>query len=270
MSKNPPEPERPEDDVEMGFFEHVGELRKRLLRALVGIVPTVVLCWMYKEQLLDLVFQPLRFAYTSRGFPAKITFLNPVDPFVAFMEVSIIGGIVLASPWVFYQLWAFIAPGLYRRERLLAVPFVLASTLFFVGGVVFCYFLVFPPALSILLGYATRLPSGIQVEPGLTISEYMSFATRMLLAFGLVAEVPVVCTFLAAVRVVDYRQLASFFRWWLIVAAVLSAIITPTPDIGSQMLVLGPMVALYGVSIGIAYLIARARGETELDPNVER
>lgn len=255
MSKDGVTSDRPEDDVEMGFFEHVGELRKRLLRALYGILPAVFVCWAYKEQLLDWLFRPLRIAYAARGFPAQINFLNPVDPFVAYMEVSVIGGIVLAAPWVFYQLWSFVAPGLYRRERLLAIPFVLVSTLFFAGGVAFGYYIVFPPGLGTLLEFASQLPSGFAVNPALTIDQYMTFATRMLLAFGVVFEVPVVCSFLAFARIVDWRQLLSFFRWWLIIAAIISAVLTP-PDVGSQMMMLVPLLGLYLLSVGLAFLIS--------------
>jgi sec-independent protein translocase protein TatC len=260
--------DRPEDDVEMGFFEHIGELRKRLLRSIYGVVPAVFFCWSYKERLLDWLFRPLRIAYAARGFPAKINFLNPVDPFVAYMEVSLIAAIVLTAPWIFYQLWSFIAPGLYRRERLLAIPFVIVSTGFFVGGVAFGYFIVFPPGLGALLEFATKLPSGFEVTPELTIGEYMTFATRMLLGFGVVFEVPVVCSFLAFARMVTWRQLLSFFRWWLIIAAIISAVLTP-PDVGSQMMMLVPLLALYMVSVGFAYIISLFQKKEVVDPSVE-
>lgn len=270
MSKQTDDATRPEDDVEMGFFEHIGELRTHLLRALYGVVPALFVCWAYKEILLDWLFRPLRIAYTARGYPAQINFLNPVDPFVAYMEVTVISAIVAASPWVFYQLWSFIAPGLYRRERLLAIPFVLVSTIFFAGGVAFGYFIVFPPGLSTLLEFATTLPSGFEVAPALTIDQYMTFATRMLLAFGVVFEVPVVCSFLALAKIVNWRQLLSFFRWWLIIAAIISAVLTP-PDVGSQMMMLVPLLGLYMLSVGFAYIISlfQSKDEPAPDPDYE-
>src|SRR5262245_24931168 len=178
----------------MGFFEHIGELRTRLLRAVYGLVPAVFLTWAYKEKLLDIVFEPLRLAWVSRGFQGspQVHFANPVDAFMANMQVALIAGVVLASPWIFYQAWSFIAPGLYRKDRLLAIPFVLVSTAFFVGGVVFGYLIVFPMGLGELFTFAGTLPSGMTIQPTIMVDAYLDFATRMLLAFGVVFEVPVV------------------------------------------------------------------------------
>lgn len=256
MSDAEVDPEKaPEDEVEMGFFDHLTELRTRVLRAVIGIVPGVLLSWEFKEELLSLILDPLMDTYRALelGEP-QIHFANPVDPLVAYMKLAIVAGIILASPWIFFQVWGFISPGLYKREKLLAIPFVFFATFFFVGGVVFGYEIVFPLGFQTFLDYAGLLPSGVEIQPTIMINEYLTFATRMLLAFGVVFEVPVVVTTLAMIDAVTWRQLLAFARWWIVIAAVLSAALTP-PDVASQLIMLVPLVGLYMVSVGIAFLV---------------
>lgn len=263
-----PPPDRPEDDVEMGFFEHLAELRTRLVRAIYGIVPCVAVSWIFKEHLLQAMLDPLVAAYRSLGIEPEIHFKNLVDPFLAYLKISIIAGLLMASPWVFWQVWAFIAPGLYKREKLLAIPFVLMSTLCFAGGALFGYFIVFPMGFETFLSYAGELPSGdIAMQPTIMIDEYIRFSLRLLLAFGVVFEVPVVVTFISAIGMVTWRGLLAFARWWVLVATLLAAFLTP-PDVASQLIMLVPLVLLYFVSIGIAFLIDLRRGKkAEQDPD---
>src|SRR5262249_2211599 len=160
-------------------------LRKRIIRALIGIVPGVAISWYFKERLLELLLRPFSLAWKKLGFGApSVHFANPIDPFVAYLQIAMAGGLLLAAPWVFWQLWAFIAPGLYRRERRLAIPFVLASTLCFVGGAAFGYIVVFPLGFETFLSFAGLLPGGtVRIQPTIMIEEYLGFALRMLLAF---------------------------------------------------------------------------------------
>jgi len=248
-------PPRPEDDVEMSFFEHVGELRKRLLRALLGMVPAVAVAWIFKERLLEFLMKPWVIAWERRGLGRpRIHFAHPVEPFVAYLKIALVAGFIFASPWVFWQLWQFVAPGLYRREKRLAIPFVLGASVCFAGGAFFGYEVVFPVAFEMFLGLAGKLPSGnLTLEATIMVGEYLSFATRMLLAFGVVFEIPVVVVLLAAMGLVTWRQLLRFGRWWVLVASVLSAFLTP-PDVGSQLLMIGPLVVLYYLSVGLAAL----------------
>jgi len=168
---------------------------------------------------------------------------------------------------VFWQVWAFIAPGLYRRERLYAIPSVLASTLCFAGGAYFGYMVVFPMGFETFLSMAGTLPSGIvNVQPTIMIDEYLGFATQMLLAFGTVFEVPVVVSFLAIAGLVNWKQLLSFGRWWVLIASILAAILTP-PDVGSQMMMMIPLVGLYFLSVGIAYFVG-PKVEPAAEPEV--
>lgn len=229
------------------------------MRILWGLVPAMIITWSFKERLMEVLVHPLTIAWRHLGLGApQLHFANPVDPFVAYLQISMVGAVLLCSPWIFWQLWAFVAPGLYRREKRLAIPFVLASTLCFAGGSLFGYLVVFPLGFETLLSFAGMLPNqSLRLQPTLMIHEYLGFALRMLLAFGVVFEVPVVITFLAAIGMVNWRQLLRFSRWWVLIASIIAAVLTP-PDVGSQLLMLGPLVALYFVGIGFAALVGKA------------
>jgi sec-independent protein translocase protein TatC len=246
----------PEDDVEMTFLEHLAELRTRLLRALVGVVPGTILAWFLKEEILDLLTRPLVQAWHRIGLgDPQLHFANPIDPFVAYLKIAVVCGFIFGSPWAFWQIWLFVAPGLYRREKRLVLPFVLASTLFFVGGSFFGYAFVFPLAFETFLSFAGLLPSSdLRIAPTLMMSEYLDFSTRMLIAFGITFEVPVIVSFLAFAGIVNWKQLLRFGRWWLVIASIVAAILTP-PDVGSQLMMLVPLVALYFLSILLAWMI---------------
>jgi sec-independent protein translocase protein TatC len=247
--------EAPPEDVPMTVLEHMRELRSRLIKSLLGLLPGSWLAWEYKEYLLDYLLAPLTAAWKQLGLgEPQIHFANPVDLFVSYMKISLVVGLLASSPWVFWQIWAFIAPGLYKKERYLAIPFVLASTICFAGGAFFGYRVVFPLGFETLLGLSGMLPSeSIRVTPTIMLTEYMGFATRMLLAFGVVFEVPVVVTFLAMVGIVNWKQLLKFGRWWVVIASLIAAVLTP-PDIGSMLMMLVPLVVLYFFSVGLAYL----------------
>lgn len=248
--------EEPISDEPMTLMQHLSELRTRLFRSIVGLIPGVALAWGYRAELLEWLVAPMAVAWKQLGLgEPTIHFANPVDLFVAYMQIALAFGLLASSPWVFWQVWAFIAPGLYSRERRFAIPFVMASTLFFAGGALFGYSTVFPPAFEQFLGMAGELPQHtIRVQPTIMIDEYMSFTTRMLIGFGLVFEVPVVVAFLALAGLVNWKQLLSFGRWWVLIASVLAALLTP-PDVGSQMMMLIPLVVLYYLSVGVAFVL---------------
>lgn len=250
----------PEDDLTMSVYDHLGELRIRLVRILVAMVPTTAVSWLFHEQLLEAMVRPLVLAWGRLGLgKASLHFANPVDPFLAYLKVSLVAGLLLAAPWVFWQIWAFVAPGLYRREKRMALPFVFFATLFFVGGTAFGYFVVFPLAFETLLGFGGALPSGsLDVRPTLMISEYLGFVLRLLLAFGLVFEVPVFVFFLSLARIVSARALLRFGRWWALAATFIAAFLTP-PDVGSQLMMLVPLVVLYYLSVLLAFAMERFR-----------
>ncbi len=249
----------PENDVEMGFFDHLGELRTRLVHAIYGIFPAAILCFVFVEEIFVWIRRPLATAYEARGMTEPpIHFSNLTDPFVAEIKISLVCGILLAAPWVFYQVWAFIAPGLYRREKLMAIPFIVASTVCFAGGAIFGYAIVFPLACDFLLGVG----EAIEASPTIMITDYLALTTRLLLAFGVVFEIPVVITVLTIMGVTNWRSLLDFGRWWVLISTLVAALLTP-PDVGTQLLMLIPLVGLYFVSVGIAFLIDLRRKDEE-------
>lgn len=268
--KQPGEQADPPDDEPMTVFEHLRELRTRLIRSLLGIIPGIAVAWSFHEELLDFLSAPLAKAWVKFGGFGKPTlnFANPVDPFVAYLKISVICGLIFSSPWIAYQAWGFIAPGLYSREKMYAIPFALASAVFFVGGAFFGYQTVFPVGFESLLGMAGILPSHvIQVTPTIMIDEYIGFATGMLLAFGVVFEVPVVLTFLAFAGIVNWKQLMRFGRYWVLIASILAAVLTPSPDIGSMLMMMVPLIALYYLSVVLAIFIGPKPEPAEADPD---
>jgi sec-independent protein translocase protein TatC len=177
------------------------------------------------------------------------------EAFFTKLKVSFIAGIFLASPAIFYQIWRFVAPGLYEHERRYVKPFVFFATSFFVCGAYFCYRLVFPTAF----GFFLEEYGSISIEPLLRISEYLSFASRMLLAFGVVFELPVFTFFLARTGIVDHKMMMATWRYAFVGIFIVAAVLTPGPDVASQLLMATPLLVLYVASIGVAYVFGRPR-----------
>jgi sec-independent protein translocase protein TatC len=165
---------------------------------------------------------------------------------------------------VFYQAWSFISPGLYAQEKRYVIPFVLASTVCFTIGGLFGWFYIFPPTFETLMDFSGKLPGGVvEIEPTLMMGEYISFISQMLLVFGITFEVPVVITFLSLAGMVTHQQLIKFGRWWIVVASLLAAVLTPTQDALSMLLLMGPLIGLYYVAVVLSYFIdLRRKRET--------
>jgi sec-independent protein translocase protein TatC len=261
------EHEGPEDDAHMTFFEHLGELRSRLIYALIPFIPAFIVAWIFREEVFSLLVIPLNTAWKTLGLGTpKLHFASPVDPVVVYLKQSGVVALLASSPWVFWQVWMFISPGLYAREKKLVIPFVLASTVCFTIGGLFGWFYIFPPTFETLMDFAGQLPGGaVSIEPTLMMGEYVSFISQMLLVFGITFEVPVVITFLSLIGLVTYKQLLKFGRWWLVVSSVLAAILTPTQDALSMLLLLVPLVGLYYASVIIAFFIDLKRKTPALE-----
>jgi sec-independent protein translocase protein TatC len=188
---------------------------------------------------------------------AALNFPSPAALFLSYVRLAAIGGLVFALPLILYQIWAFIAPGLYSKEKKFALPFVFSSCLLFALGGWFGWRFAFPAAFKYLLSFAGNVGS-LEVRPTIMISEYIEFVTHMLLAFGFASELPILVFFLSIAGIVTHKHLIKFFRYFIVLAFVISAILTP-PDPLSQLMLAIPLILLYGISIGIAYVFARRR-----------
>lgn len=259
----------PEDDLKMTIWEHLGELRKRIVRAAITLFAGAILCWTFKEKLLNWLGKPFEAAWKVRypNTPIELQTLAPIDAFVNYMQLALTGGVVLAAPVIFYQLWAFISPGLYSKEKRYIIPFVLFSTILFGLGIAFCYYAFFPSFWTFSLSLHGQVgdPGGLVLMSRNTMEGYLDFATRMLLAFGFIFELPLFISFLALAGIVTPMQLVRFSRWAIIAAFVVGAFITPGPEMSSQFIVASALVALYFLSVGLSFLVAKKRDPEPAD-----
>jgi len=239
-------------DGTMPLTAHLEELRWRIVKAFVVVMVAFGGCYFYSDRIFEFLTRPLVGLGDSH---LQLIGTGVTEAFFTKLKVAIIAGIFVASPVIFFQIWRFVAPGLYEREKRVALPFSIAASAFFVSGAAFCYWLVFPVAFAFFLGEFTSIGIAAQIR----VSEYLTFSTRMLLAFGVTFELPVVTFFLARVGLVTHHMLIAWWRYAIIVIFVAAGVLTPGPDIASQMLMAAPLLVLYVLSIGVAYLVARPR-----------
>lgn len=248
-----------EDAKQMTFWEHLDELRRRLVYSIGAFFVACGIAWTAREQMLAVLVKPFADSWAAQKLagPATLHFGAPGAAFVAYLKLSMIGGVALAAPMIFYQLWAFIAPGLYAREKRYVIPFVVTSSALFVGGGYFGWRAAFPLAFNYFLGMSGTVGGqGVTITPTVMMGEYLDFVMQMLLAFGVVFEIPLFITFLSMAGLVTYLSLIKFGRWFILIAFVVAAVMTP-PDVTSQLLMAIPMCLLYFLSIGLAYVFGR-------------
>lgn len=246
----------PESDVRMPLTEHLEELRQRVIRALLATGVAFGGCWFLAEDLVRWLTAPL---LAIDAYQARVIGTGVTDAFFTKLKVSFMAALFVASPVIFFQAWRFVAPGLYAREKQLALPFTVFASAFFLAGAGFCYAVVFPVAFRFFLAEFASLT----LSPEIRISEYLTFASRMLLAFGVTFELPVCAFFFARVGLITHRTLIAFGRYAVVGIFVLAAVLTPGPDVASQMLMAGPLLLLYGLSIGVAFAARRRDGTEE-------
>jgi sec-independent protein translocase protein TatC len=257
----PPHPTEPPDEEEgmarMSFMDHLEELRKRLLLAVGGIGVAFFICLFFSDELWNFVFQPASAALIAlKVNPPTLKLISPMDTFQIFwMKVPILFAIFLASPWVLYQVWAFIAPGLYKKERRLAAPFVLSSAGLFILGGVFAYFIAFRYGLEFLLG----LGIGKGVDPAINVNEYYDLFVDVMLGVGVVFEIPVLLFLLTLIHVASPAFLVRHSRYAILAIVTLAAIITPTGDVFNLALFATPMIILFYVGIFASYILVLRR-----------
>jgi sec-independent protein translocase protein TatC len=247
----PPTEAKAEGETKLTFWDHLRELRKRILLSLYGLLVGMVAVGAFVEWLVDQLMAPVRLALPPGA--QKLVYSSAIEPMMVYIKVAIYGGVFVAAPWILYQLWQFVAPGLYKKEKKVVVPFLLSGTLLFYAGAWFCYRLVMPAAFPAMLAMA----SDATMAPMLSISEQLGLVTAMLLGFGVVFEVPVIIAFLSMIGVVSVEFLVKYRRHAIVVNTILAAIITPTGDPLNLALMAVPMCLFYEVGIVLARLLGK-------------
>ena len=244
--------------VKMSFLDHLEELRKRIIHSLLAIAVGFGICFWFSQRIFEYLAKPVTDVLRKLKMPDRLYFTHPADAFNVFLQIGFIAGLFLASPFVLYQLWAFISPGLYKRERKYAVPFVFFCSALFICGGLFGYLVAFPYALEFLLGMG-----GQRLTPWLTAKEYLDLFTTIILGLGIIFEMPVLILFLSLLRIVSPGFLMRNFRYAILVIVMIAAVVTPTTDVTNQVLFAAPMLALYLLGAGLAWLVTRHREKRE-------
>jgi sec-independent protein translocase protein TatC len=242
-----PQGDEKESMTAMGFLEHLEELRRRIFYSLIAVTIGFFACWAYVERIYDVVQAPIMMALKNNGLAQKLVYLNPTDGFNLYLKTAFVAGLFVTSPFVLYQVWAFIAPGLYRREKRYVVPFIISTVLLFCSGGIFGYKIVFPAALDFLISYSK------QFQPMITISEYTNLFLAIIVGMGLIFEMPILVFFLSLMGIVSAGWMWRNLRYSILVIFIIAAIVTPTTDILNMCIFAAPMVALYVISIAIAW-----------------
>jgi sec-independent protein translocase protein TatC len=243
----------------MSFLEHLEELRRRIIYSLIAVAVGFFACWAFAEKIYSVMQKPIITALHANGMSEKLVYLNPTEPFNLYLKVAFMAGLFVTSPFVLYQVWMFISPGLYRHERRYVTPFMFSTVGLFVAGGVFGYKIVYPQALNFLISY------GKQFQPMITIGEYTDLFLTIIIGMGAIFELPILVFFLSIMGIVTAGWMWRNFRYSVLVIFIIAAIVTPTTDILNMCIFAAPMIALYALSIAIAYLVhpkqRRARRE---------
>ncbi|MFZ3136696.1 MAG: twin-arginine translocase subunit TatC [Thermodesulfovibrionales bacterium] len=252
----------------MSFLGHLGELRKKITVSLIATCVTFMVTFNYSEKILESLMFPLRYTLDfsvtkmymyfipqDKLHNTKLVFLAPAEGFWMNMKIAMVAALILALPVIFQQLWSFISPGLHGKEKKYVVPFVLTATgLFLVGGA-FCFFIVLPFAMGFLLTYKV----GDFMMPLLSVGQYVDFCLKFILAFGAVFELPIIILFATRMGLITTQTLAKNRRYAVLIAFIVAAILTPTPDVFNQTLMAVPMIILYEVGIIAARIFVRRK-----------
>lgn len=240
------EPER--ELPKMSFLDHLEELRKRLMWSIAAVAGGFFLCWAFAEKIYGKLQEPL-----TQFLPPgdKLAYTRLTAPFFLYMKVAFFAGLFVAAPFVLYQLWLFVSPGLYKKERRLAAPFIISGSIFFIAGGYFGYRFLLPATCSFFI------ETGRQFKQMITVDDYFSFASVIILATGLVFETPILIFFLARLGIVTPAFLMQKFKYAVVLAFVIAAVVTPTPDMVTQSALAVPMILLYLIGVGVAYLFGK-------------
>lgn len=248
------------DEKKLPLTSHLQELRKRLILSFIAVGVGFIFCYAFADSIFNILAAPLLKMMPSGG---SLIFISVAEAFFTYMKVAFIAGLILTSPVILYQIWAFVAPGLYRHEKRYVVPFIFLGSFFFALGIFFGYFVAIPIGFKFLLGYATDF-----IKPMPSMKEYLSFSIKFLLAFGLVFEFPVVLLILAKIGVVDSKKLARQRKYAILLIFIFAAVMTP-PDLISQVLVALPLMGLYELSILLAKLFGKKSTPVSSEGNIK-
>ena len=238
----------------MGFFQHLDDLRKRLIASIAAIFIGFLASWAWAQEIFDFLARPLRNVLPPGE---NLAYTTLTEPFMMYFRVALLAGILISSPVVIWQVWLFISPALYRREKRWVWPFVTFGALFFLAGCAFSYYVAFPLVVTFLVDV------GRPFEAVITINEYLSVATKLILALGLCFEMPILIFFLARMGIVSERWLLKKFKYAILIIFVLSAVITPSADIATQCVFAVPMILLYLLGILAAWLFRKRETPAE-------
>ncbi|MFH2012072.1 MAG: twin-arginine translocase subunit TatC [Pseudomonadota bacterium] len=254
--ENKGDKEEKEDDIlsdekRLPFTSHLEELRKRLIICFITVGIGFTASYIFSKKIFAILMMPLIDAMPPGG---TLIFTGLTEAFLTYLKVSLLTGIFVTSPVLLFQIWSFVSPGLYKREKKYVFPFVALSTVFFVGGALFGYFLVFPSAFKYLMSFASET-----IQPLPSVREYLSLATRLLFAFGIVFELPLFIFFLAKIGLVNAKMLSSKRKYSIVIIFIVAAIITPTPDAITQLMMAVPLLILYELSIWVAKVFGKKK-----------
>jgi sec-independent protein translocase protein TatC len=238
----------------MALLEHLDELRKRILYSVIAVFLGFVACWWIAPDIFHWLEKPIIEALPEGE---KLAFTELTGPFMLYIKVALLAAIFMTSPFLLSQVWMFVRPGLYKRERRLALPFVIFTSLFFVAGGYFGYQIAFPMVVRFLLSV------GEDFKQVVTIQAYFSMMSKILLGLGLVFEMPMLIFFFARIGLITARQLIKWFRWAILAIFVTAAIITPTPDVATQTVFAVPMIVLYLLGVLVAAVFGKRRDDDE-------
>jgi sec-independent protein translocase protein TatC len=239
----------------MAFLDHLEELRWRLIKAAIAVIIFAIPCGIYWQQIIDIV---MIYPIHNITPQPQLVYTNPTATVVLSMKIAIFGGIIFAAPVLFYQLWRFIAPGLYKNEKQIVLPSVVVSTLCFLCGILFCY-LTLPLVLKFLTAFAAD-----KLQAMYKIDEYFSFLLKLSLAFGVVFELPVISFILARMGLITGKFLVKNIKYAVVIIFIVAAVLTP-PDILSQTVLAVPLLFLYGISIIVAYMSQKKKGDDKTE-----
>jgi len=257
----------------MPFTDHLAELRKRIIFALVSLFFFFAIFFYFSEHLFEIIIMPIKYKLLfQKTYPfvtlvpagskvETLIFLRPAEAFWMHIKVSIVAAFIFSLPVILYQVWQFISPGLFPNEKKYVGPFIIVASLLFVAGAAFCFMVVLPFALNFLLGY--KMDKTLILEPKIAVGDYIDFCLKFILAFGLVFELPIVILFLTKMGIVSPGTLSKNRKYAVLISFILAAILTPTPDAFNQLLMAGPIMVLYEVGIIVSRIFSPKREEND-------